>query len=199
MKKIYILVGDPNNDQERLSLNTLLAKEYEGAALAAGHEVRLTHLADLRFDPVLHKGYRAIQPLEPDLLKVQENMKWANHLVILFPVWWASLPSLLKGLFDRIWIPGFAFHFKMKGLKHTNHWVCELEGRSARVIQTSGTSKWVVWRKFGQPSRVLKKGILGFAGIAPVKVTWFGSVNDASIDRVECWKKEVRALGKEGA
>lgn len=199
MKKIYILIGDPNNEKERLSLNTLLAKEYEVAAREAGNEVRLTHLADLSFDTVLHKGYRVIQPLEPDLLKVQEDMKWADHIVILFPVWWASLPSLLKGLFDRIWMPGFAFHFKKKGLKRTDHWICELEGRTARIIQTSGTSKWMIWRKFGQPSKVLKKGILGFAGISPVKVTWFGSVNNAPPEKVEAWKKKVRALGSKGA
>lgn len=198
MKKIFILIGDPNNDKEKLSLNTMLAHEYEAAAKEAGHEVRMTHLADLQFDPVLHKGYRAIQQLEPDLVMVQDNMKWSDHIVILFPVWWASLPSLLKGLFDRVWLPGFAFHFKKDGLKRTDHWICELEGRTARVIQTSGTSKWMIWRKFGQPSHVLNTGILGFAGIKPVKVTWFGSVNNAPVERVEGWKKTIRGLGKQG-
>lgn len=194
MKKIYVLVGDPNNDTEKLSLNTMLAREYEKTALEAGHQVRFTHLADLQFDSVLHKGYRAIQALEPDLVKVQEDMKWADHIVILFPVWWASTPSLLKGLFDRLWLPGFAFHFKKKGLKRTDHWICELGGRSSRIIQTSGTSKWMILRKFGNPSHVLRKGILGFAGIGPNRVTWFGSVNCASPERVEKWKAIVRAL-----
>jgi NAD(P)H dehydrogenase (quinone) len=198
MKKIYILIGDPNNDTERLSLNTMLAHEYEKGAKEAGHEVRIAHLADLQFDPVLHKGYRVIQALEPDLLKVQEDMKWCDHMVILFPVWWASLPSLLKGLFDRIWIPGFAFHFKKNGLKRTDHWIKELEGRTCRIIQTSGTSKWMIRRKFGQPSHVLIKGILGFAGIGPCKVTWFGSVNNAEEKRVERWKKKVVELGRKG-
>lgn len=198
MKKIYILVGDPNNDTENMSLSTMLAHEYENTAKQAGHEVRFTHLADLQFDTILHKGYRVIQPLEPDLLKVQEDMKWSDHIVICFPVWWASLPSILKGLFDRIWIPGFAFHFKKKGLKRTDHWICELEGRSARIIQNSGTGKWMILRKFGQPSHVLIKGILGFAGIGPCKVTWFDHVNNAAPERVEKWKKVVRKLAKAG-
>lgn len=198
MKKIYILVGDPNNDTEKLSLNTMLAREYEKAAKEAGHEVRFTHVADLQFDSVLHKGYRAIQALEPDLMKVQEDMKWSEHIVIFFPVWWASTPSILKGLFDRLWLPGFAFHFKRKGLERTDHWICELCGRSCRIVQTSGTSKWMILRKFGNPSHVLRKGILGFAGIGPNKVTWFDKVNNAPEKRVAKWKKVIRELGKKG-
>src|SRR3990167_320914 len=76
-KKIYILLGHP--DKETLSGH--FADIYEQEAKAAGHEVRRTNIGDLSFDPILHKGYKVIQELEPDLLKVQEDMRWAEHLV----------------------------------------------------------------------------------------------------------------------
>lgn len=198
MKKIYVLVGDPNNEQEHKSLSTLLADEYVRGAKEAGHEIKYTHLADVQFDPILHKGYRVIQELEPGLKEIQDNMKWADHIVILFPVWWASMPSILKSLFDRIWMPGFAFHFKKKGLKRTDHWICELEGRTASLIYNSGTSKWMILRKFGNPSTVLKKAILGFAGIDTINTTWFGHVNNALPERVQRWRQKVYELGKKG-
>jgi len=189
-KKIFILVGDPNTE----SLCSLLAREYESSARSKGFEVRYTHLADVSFDPILHKGYRVVQTLEPGLKKIQEDMIWADHLVICYPVWWASTPSLLKALFDRIWVPGFAFHFKKKGLG----WLKYLSGRSCRIIQTSGSSWWFIFTKFGNPSRILRKAILEFAGIKPIKVSWFDSVNKASSDKIERIKKAVRELGAGG-
>lgn len=65
-KKITILVGHPDNGTTMTSEFALL---YETAAQKAGHEVRKIHLGDMRFDPILHKGYKTIQELEPDVKK----------------------------------------------------------------------------------------------------------------------------------
>lgn len=195
MKKIYILVGDPNGDMKHQSLSTYLADSYMKGACGVGHEVRYTHLAEVKFDPILHKGYREIQALEPDLIKMQEDMKWADHIVIFHPVWWASMPSLLKGLFERIWIPGFAYNFRKSGLLKGVAWIKHLKGKSAHIFQTSGSFPFIVRLLFGDPAKVLKTGILNFAGISPVKVTRFGPVQNASAKRVEKWKQKVYRLG----
>ena len=128
--KIYILMGNPNKDG---TLGAALADTYEAAAKAAGHEVRRSNVGDLQFDPILHKGYRAIQELEPDLKQVQEDIKWADHFVLVYPLWWSSAPSLLKGLIDRMWLPGFAFRF-IKGPdgKATVGWHRLLKGKTCR-------------------------------------------------------------------
>jgi putative NADPH-quinone reductase len=70
MKKIFILVGHPDSE----SLSAQLATSYADGAVEAGYEVRRTNLGELSFDPILHKGYREMQALEPDLLRLQEDI-----------------------------------------------------------------------------------------------------------------------------
>jgi len=82
-KRIFILMGNPDKEG---TLSNEIADTYEREAKAAGHEVRRANLGDLQFDPILHKGYKEIQPLEPDLLKVQADILWAEHFVLVYPV-----------------------------------------------------------------------------------------------------------------
>lgn len=89
-------------------LDGALADAYEETARQKGHEVRRQNLGDLRFDPILWHGYQKVQELEPDLLAAQASITWCDHWVIIYPIWWGSVPALLKGFFDRALYSGFA-------------------------------------------------------------------------------------------
>lgn len=192
MKKVYLLVGNPNTDP---TLSSALADQYEAAAKAAGHEVRRAHVGALRFDPILHKGYHAIQELEPDLLQVQEDLKWCDHFVLIYPLWWSSAPSLLKGLFDRMWLPGFAFRFiKGKDGKSTLGWHRLLKGKSARVIVTLKNHPLVERFMFGDYTAELASAVLGFSGFA-VRITEIGNAEALSPGAVETWFRKMERLG----
>lgn len=161
-KKIFILLGHPDTSH---TLSGELALLYETAAKEAGHEVRRMNLGEVRFDPILHKGYKEIQALEPDLLKFQENVRWCDHFLIVYPLWWSSMPALLKGLFDRVWLPGFAFNMRKtaQGTPATG-WYKRLKGKTARVIVVSGTHPYLVRLAFGDYTNEIKRAILWFAG-----------------------------------
>ncbi len=186
-RRIFILLGHPDND----SFNFTLADEYERGAQEAGHEVRRMNLGDMQFDPVLRHGYRSIQELEPDLLSFQENVRWCKHFVIFYPSWWSTMPALLKGLFDRSWLPGFAYKFTGDFSWQKLH-----KGKTARVFVTSDTIPFAQWILFGNTTNEIGRAILWFAGFFPVRFKKFGYLKHfGSTGRRERIKGKVYRLG----
>lgn len=187
-KNVFILLG--HSDKETYS--GALAGAYARGAEEAGCEVRRTNLGDLQFDPILHKGYKEIQALEPDLKQLQNDINWADHVVFIYPNWWNTMPAILKGMFDRVWLPGFAFNFDKK----TKKLIRRMEGKSARVIVVAGThSPFQTRWKFGDFTNEIREGILKFSGFSPVRVTCFGPCERVGDAQKEKWLTHVRALG----
>lgn len=189
-KKIVILCGHPDHE----SFTGGVLDQYQLAAEEVGHEVRRFNLGQMHFDPILHKGYKEIQQLEPDLITFQDAVRECDHLVIAYPNWWCTMPALLKGLFDRIWLPGFAFNFNKETKKIEQH----LKGKTARVFILSGShSPFKTWWKFGDYTNEIQYGILEFSGLK-TQVSSFGPCERVT-DAVRAkWMKEVASLGKAG-
>ncbi len=186
-KRVAVIVGHPAAD----SWCGALADSYAAAARAGGHEVRMLQLAQLDFDPSLHEGYRQIQALEPDLLAAQATLAWAEHLVIAYPIWWGSVPALLKGFLDRILLPGFAFKYR-PGKAFPEQL---LRGRSAQLLVSMDTPPWYFRWVYRMPGIVqLKKTTLEFCGIAPVKVAAFGPLIASSSAQRASWLVKAARL-----
>lgn len=189
-KKIVIICGHPDTD----SLTGVLLDAYQKAAEEAGHEIQLYNLGELNFDPILHKGYKEIQQLEPDLVHIQDAIRECDHLMIAYPNWWCSMPAILKGMFDRIWLPGFAFNFNHETKKIEKY----LTGKTARVFVLSGShGPLKTWWKYGDFTNEIQYGILDFAGIK-AQVNVYGPCEDVSEKVKEKWLKEVSGLGDRG-
>ncbi|WP_263138704.1 NAD(P)H-dependent oxidoreductase [Pseudomonas sp. RIT-PI-AD] len=188
-KNILVILGHPSSD----SLCAHLADAYVSGATQAGHQVRQIRLGDLAFDPILHEGYKKIQPLEPDLVQAQEAITWANHLVFVYPTWWGAMPALLKGFFDRIFLPGFAFKYR----DNSKFWDRLLAGRSAHLLVTMDTPPWYYRWVFRMPGHnQMKKTILEFSGIKPVKVSNFGPILGSTQKQKENWTAQVLDYGR---
>ena len=194
-KRIFILNGHP----AAASLNRALAESYTEAARMAGHEVRLTHLNDLDFDADYgFSGFVNQKPLEPAIEQVLNNIEWSEHVVLTTPMWWGGLPGKLKGLFDRILLPGRAF-----STRETN-WMGlpapMLSGRTGRVIVTSDTPGWFMrWIYRNAMLRQLRDQILGFIGIKPARITHFSGATHPKTGVVDRWVDQVRRYGEAAA
>lgn len=75
-----------------------------------------TELADLAaegFDPVFgpadHAAFTAGGSAPDDVRDEQRRIDRAGHLVLIYPVHWWSMPALLKGWIDRVFVSGWAF------------------------------------------------------------------------------------------
>ncbi len=186
-KKVFVLLGHPDT----VSMGCEFADAYAEGARNSGHEVRRTNLGDMKFDPILHHGYKVIQELEPDLIKFQEDVKWCDHFVIIYPSWWSTMPALLKGLFDRAWLPGMAYKFMPSGF----WWRRLLKGRTATVFVTSDSPPWVARFLFGDNVNEIRDGILWFAGFAP-KIKKCGPMKKISPERRARWTTRFKEYGK---
>lgn len=192
-RRILVILGHPNSN----SLCHHLAEVYTESAREAGFEVQTLRLNELNFDPILHYNYKEKekQSLEPDLLKSQKLITDSEHLVFFFPSWWASMPALLKGWIDRVFLPGFAFQYQ----KDSPFPLQLLKGKSARIIITMDAPTWYYHWFNGAPGlKLLKKGTLEFCGIKPVKYTLLGLIRSASKEKIQSYFKQVEDLGKKG-
>lgn len=188
MKKILVINGHPNSD----SFNGALAERYSSGAKTAGHTVKLIHLGHLEFDPILHKGYKEIQELEPDLLQIQKDILWADHLVIVFPMWWGTVPALLKGFLDRTFLPGFAFKYHKKD----PFWDKLLKGRTGRIIFTTDAPGWWNFLINRDPAiHMMKTSVLKFSGITPVGVTQLTEIKNRTPEVLGGYLNKVYKLG----
>lgn len=187
-----VLVLDGHPDDDRL-IGSLL-DEYVRALPETAIVTRI-YVRDLEFDPVLHKGFKEPQPLEPAVRDFAEALEAADHLVVGFPLWWGAEPALLKGLLDRALLPGFAFRY------HPNDpmWDRLLAGRSADVIVTMDTPPWYLWLFYGDAFAVRwKRQVLGFVGFKPVRVYRFGMTRRGGAKaNLEKWRGRLRRAAHE--
>lgn len=191
MSNILIILGNTKTK----SFNKALADSYEKGAKLGKHQVKRINIGELKFDPVLWEGYDSEQKLESDLVKVQKDILWADHIVFIYPTWWSSMPGILKGFLDRIFLSGFAFKF------HEDKMLPEqlLKGKSARIIVTMDSPVLIYELVFGAPgNKIIKRGVLNFSGVHPVKITRFCSIRKSSEKTRTNWLKKTEKLGFKG-
>ena len=189
MTRIAIVVGHARKD----TYCEALGEAYRKGAEAAGHETRLFILSKMRFDPILHEGFSKVQELEPDLKAAQEAIGWADHLVIVFPLWFGTLPAILKGFIERVFQPGFAIEGSIK----RGTYRAALKGKSAHIVMTMGMPGLIYrWYYGAYCLKMLKRNIRSFVGFAPVRSTIHGMVENVSTNTRAEWLAAAEAAGR---
>lgn len=187
-KKILIINGHPNT----ASFNFGLVEAYKKGALSSGATVKELVIANLDFNPNLQFGYQKRTELEPDLVEAWEKIQWADHLVWIHPVWWGGLPAITKGFIDRLFLPGFAFQYR----ENSHFWDKLLKGKTAHIITTLDQPGFFYRLVFRRPSvNQLKRSVLQFCGVRPVKVNYIGIVRNSTPEMRNNWLQKVENWG----
>lgn len=171
-----------------------VAAAYAKGADGAGHEIRLIDVAALDFAPLRSKHeWESDLPPEP-IVGAQRDIRWAEHLVIIYPLWLGAMPALLKAFLEHVLRPGFAMRLEPSG-----HWTKLLGGRSARIIVTMGMPALAYRWFFGAHSlKSLERSMLNFVGIRPCRHTLIGMIEQISDAKRGAWLESLRALGRSG-
>ncbi len=192
-KRILIIQGHPDPAEDRFC--HALADRYAQGAKEAGHEVRSICVTELDFPILRSKEEFENGALPPAIQESQNGIRWAEHLLILYPLWLGTMPALLKAFIEQVFRYGFALgggaDAKMpQGL---------LKGRTARLVVTMGMPAFVYRWYFGAHSlKSLERNVLKLSGIGPVAESLIGMVDSAKGCNHEKWLDKMQALGRQG-
>lgn len=192
-KHIVIIQGHP--DSKRRHLGHALAEAYAEGAKEAGHEVMCITVGELDFPLLRSKEEWEAELYPSSILEAQEAIRWANHLVIVYPLWLGSMPALLKAFLEQVFRPDFAISKAAPG----KMWKKLLTGRSARIVVTMGMPALVYrWFFRAHSLKSLERNILGFSGIGPIRSSVIGMVEAKDDANRRKWILKMRELGIRG-
>ncbi len=169
-----------------------LGEEYVVGARAAGASVEVLDLRRLEFSRDVETAQLQLQDTEPDIERSRRLVTWSDHLVFIYPTWWGTMPSLLKGFVDRLLLPGFAFQHAENATGYEGL----LGGRSAHLVTTMDTPPPVYRLIYRAPGHnAMKRATLEFCGVGSVRVTAFGSVLKSDEAQRGKWLEQTRREG----
>jgi putative NADPH-quinone reductase len=188
--KVLVINGHPDPSPDRLC--AALAGAYAEGAAEGGLQVRRLAIGELDF-PLLRTAAEFSAPApEGPIRRTQDDITWADHVVIAHPLWLGTEPALLKAFLEQVLRYGFALdpsHKRLQGL---------LIGRSIRLIVTMGMPAALYRVLFGPTLKPLMPLVFFFSGFWPIRTTLLGGVGEASAERRAAWLERVRKLGQEG-
>lgn len=194
LRHIAIVQGHPDTAGGHLC--HALAGAYADGAREAGHEVQTIDVAQIDLAYLRAQEEWRQPATDPAVRAAQDVVRWADHLVIIYPLWLGDMPALLKSFLEHLSRGGFAISPKPNGT-----WTRHLTGKSARVIVTMGMPAFVYrWYYFAHSLKSLRRNFLGFAGIRPVRQTVLGMVDgDRRAPARARWLDDMRRLGARAA
>ncbi|MEV0116050.1 NAD(P)H-dependent oxidoreductase [Streptomyces sp. NPDC050844] len=205
-KKILVVSAHP----EPRSLNASLAAFAVDELRAAGHEVQVSDLYAMKWKATVdaddfsgHAGDQRLHVmaaserdtladrLASDIAAEQEKVRWSDAVILQFPLWWFSVPAILKGWIDRVFTSGFGYGPAVPPPYSEG----VLAGRRALVSVTIGAreSSFSDRGIHGRLADVLypvQHGLFWFTGMAPLEPFAVYHANELPDERFAAAKRE---------
>ncbi len=187
---VLIIYAHPNPK----SFCHAIVEKVQAACQHAGHVVRVRDLYVLNFNPLLTaQDFITFKEgkVPSDIALEQDEIKWANLLIVVNPVWWTSMPAILKGYFDRVFSYGFSFKAGLDGGS-----VGLLTDKKAYIFNTLGNSTQMYGDSgmFRSMTQTISEGVFEFAAIKVLGHKYFTSVPSSTHEQRQEMLKEVEAI-----
>ena len=186
---VFILYAHPEPEQ---SFHAALLATSVATLKAQGHTVRVSDLYAMNFNPVAaatdfdqrrfperlqydreQKFAASNGGLAADIQAEIEKVLWCDLLIVQFPLYWFSMPAIMKGWFDRVFVNGLIYGAGMRfddgGLKGKKAMVCTSTGGFEHMFKSDGLMGHidaVLWP--------IHQGVFGYSGLQslPPFVAW---------------------------
>jgi NAD(P)H dehydrogenase (quinone) len=189
--RVLVIFAHPLEDSYAAALRDVVVATLS----KVGHQVDLCDLYRESFDPVMSARERSaykdtVNNVEAVSDHVQ-RLRQAEGVVFVFPSWWYGMPAILKGYFDRVWLPGVAFEFGPQAIRPLLRGI-----RLFGVVTTTGAPGWFTRLYMGNPSRkVLMRGLARLLAARDAERFWLAlyGIESATAEARLAFIERVRA------
>ncbi|MBI5847977.1 MAG: NAD(P)H-dependent oxidoreductase [Nitrospirae bacterium] len=184
-----ILYAHPNPK----SFNHAIFEAVMDTLAEAGKEVFVRDLYAQNFNPVLSLNDLADMmqgKLPPEVKAEQEYISSADMVIVIYPLWWAGMPAILKGYIDRVFTEGFAYRINGPDLEGL------LKGKKVLLITTTGAPQEMyeasgMFKSIGQTTG---EGIFQFTGMELIAHKYLCAIPYVTDEDRRKMLEEVREL-----
>lgn len=211
--KAFIVFAHP----EPRSFGHALLKRGTDTLKSQGHDVQVSDLYAMNFNPVAtgadfteRRFPEALQydreqkqasqggTFAPDIRAELDKLLWCDLLILQFPLWWFSVPAIMKGWIDRVFVNGTIYggggrRFDNGGLKGRRAMLAMTTGCLPGMVQPGGLlgdRDVILWH--------LHHGTFGYSGLAalPPFLAWSIHYTDAAkrADYLDAYERHLRSI-----
>lgn len=185
MKQVLIINGDP----EKTAATSHLIMAYRKGAEEAGAHIKEIAIIDLIFNPNKQFNNR-ITELEPDLKRALDMVMWASHVVLFCPVYLSSIPTRIKGFFDRLFMPDQVFLSTHQNLSNN------FSGKSIRIVSILDQETFEYWKQDKKVTYLsIKRNIFENCRFYPVHTNTIGQLYSLDNEYSKKWLRKLEAFG----
>ncbi|NCD25161.1 MAG: flavodoxin family protein [Deltaproteobacteria bacterium] len=175
------------------SFTRAIADTVEAVSVALGHDTRRRDLYALDFEAVLRAtdlDALATGSVPPDIRLEQEFLQWTDMLTLVYPIWWAGMPALLKGYIDRVLCPDFVFE------RIGDSPLGPLAGKKVLIFNTTGApSTFYASQDMHQcMASITDTGIFEICGMEVLHHAFFGGVTTIPDNELKTYLANVEAI-----
>ena len=181
------------------SFCSAIREAVENGLKTGDHEYKVIDLDKDGFDPVMRSkdlkafvtagkiGEDGLEDVDPLVLRYMKMLRWAEQIVMIFPIWWMTTPAMTKGFIDKVIFPGVVY--KMEGGKLVSM-LSSL--KQVTIITTMNTPSEVYHDVFGNPLEgSLIKGTFNQIGIHDIRWISLNMVKQCGDEKRWVWLDEI--------
>ena len=181
------------------SFCSAIREAVENGLKTGGHEYKVIDLDKDGFDPVMRSkdlkafvsagkiGEEGLEDVDPLVLRYMKMMRWAEQIVMIFPIWWMTTPAMTKGFIDKVIFPGIVYKMESGKL------VSMLSSlKQVTIITTMNTPSEVYHDMFGNSLEgSLIKGTFNQIGIHDIRWISLNMVKQCGDEKRWVWLDEI--------